>query len=197
VRGARAACVFTVCRAESAHARRPSALVACETSLAGPSRMMNVPRAERSARGVERRFGNVDRGVLQSVAERDERGIGTVIDGEDRARALDAPGAPTVPATGSIFALSTAGSTTRVTLTLNSSGKLLGRRCTAASADRSGSRTACRAACPRCGSTAGPSGRCSCRRRTRASRSSREDARHAELRHLGDVVPSRASAIRE
>ena len=107
-RAARAGCVFTDGAAASAWAFSPSSFVTLSRSACDTPLMMNVPRLNFVPAGLERLLGDLDVGVLQLVAQRDQRVVGVVVDREQRCPCPITPlGALTSPFTSSIGTSST------------------------------------------------------------------------------------------
>ena len=129
------------------------------------------PAVELLSLGLERLLGDVDLRVLEAIAQRRERRVGVVVDGEEAARAADA-------ASGRQLALDELERrvehlrrrVTRTTLTLNSSPNVQPCRRRGSAADRRAPSTGSRAACRRCGCRADPCAARRCRPGTCASR---------------------------
>ena len=165
-------------------ALRPSSFAALSRSACDTPLITNDPAVELRAARLERLLRHLDVGVLQLVAQRDERVVGVVVDREDGCRCPMTPlGALTSPFTSSIGASSTFASVTRTACTRERLPGTSSRcRRTAASARRSATSTDSRAARRRCASTADPCGRCSCRPGTRASSEAARGRRGRRLR---------------
>jgi hypothetical protein len=132
------------------------------------------PAVELHPARLERLFRDLDVGVLQLVAQRDQRVVGVVIDREGAAGARDAARRLDVSLTSSIGASRTFTSVTRTACTANASGKrppgvVVGPRLRVVRRPVLIIEQRVR----RCASTAGPCGRCSSPRGTHASWSRR------------------------